>query len=490
MRYLSDEVWSNVFEALHYSLEVSDFVRRGYWGGAELEGLTALSRLCRTSSRFRRLAQPALYRTLPAGHWKIRDSLAATLRRHSQLAQYVVNIDLGDGMLSRDEFAALVSPPSLGVIQQYPWIPETCRPQLQDPSDASDYSAQLADAWFTVYVSVLPNLELLELTMRNGCRLLLSLVREVAKQNAWQLSLDAQDANAQGSQSQSVETLETDSTLMRPNLSSRPLSRLEELRVTYYDTEYALQLAPIQDLFLLPQLTTFRGYAVDLDTTFTTVGNNNVSPHSKLRHVYLEASLADADGIRNLLRACPCLETLSIHWGDATIGVSMLDFELIGNALRECGTNLETFDLDCRSCLAYTSGDWSGKIGDIQSLERLKNLSLPQDVLLGSEDELLKMDNVGDDSDSDGEEAEFDLESVSLEPLLPDSLETLRLYSCFDDKQWVQSGIQGVLVTERLAQLKRLQLDIEATLSLNVDEAGWQRNILQPGWHLIRSTKL
>ncbi|KAK8073516.1 hypothetical protein PG994_004415 [Apiospora phragmitis] len=67
MQDLPDVVWRLVVDQLRPSFEWDAYLQRGpFCSKSELAGIAALGSLCRVSSRHRALAEPALYRGLPA----------------------------------------------------------------------------------------------------------------------------------------------------------------------------------------------------------------------------------------------------------------------------------------------------------------------------------------------------------------------------------------------------------------------------------------
>ncbi|KAL0935177.1 uncharacterized protein CTRU02_209768 [Colletotrichum truncatum] len=450
---LPDHVWSLVFSQLEYPIREATFSSECQWSEPDTSGLTTLSRLCQTSSRFLRLARRVLYRSLPLDNWRIHKRLLSTLHQHSYLTEYVENVVLGEGVFSRDEMASLLQPYYSKTLQQPSSKPGSLEAALREFLDGPEWPEGGPDIWFTHCANLLPNLKLLQYATRSFDELFPAIIRQAAEPEPKELV---------------------------------PLSKIVEFRISNQDTELAVRLQYIQELFLLPQLEIFRGCAVDLNTTLAAPGQTpeqQPRQSNSLRHAYFTDSLAEADGICDILRTCPSLQTFSMTWGSATVGDSYLNFDLIGKALREHGTSLEVLVLNCQECLWYDIGETQGKLGDLQALKHLKHLSLPEAILLGSEDELSGMDKVGDDEeDEDGEDP---ITADSLEPLLPESLESLRFYSCYDEEAWVRNSIQGVLSSERLNRLKKLQLDDAADTGIEWDLTGWQSK--KVSGHLILS---
>lgn len=476
MRDLPDHVWVRVCSQLEFVVGNSI-----HSGSQEVQGVAALASLCRASSRFLRLARPILYRSLPATTWKMQELLLPTLHQHPRLAQYVENIDLGEGILTKDGLASVVLP---YYEAQSPPAPrsEEIKARLTSLRNGPEWPEDSADIWFAHCIALLPNLKTLELSTRNDNPLLLSVVRHAVALEAGKRAVD--DANPRPG-ARDITRPEPPQLEPRPAEASpvqwphKPLSKLEEFRISMQDTEYAVHLRHLQQLFLLPQLRIFRGRAVNLNTTLSSTAGHSPRLSSSLRHLHLSYSLAEASGIRDMLRTCPGLRTLDICWGPSTVGDSHLDFGQIGEALRAHGTGLEVLDLDCREAFWYEEGETTGELGDLRALQRLRHLGLHLDILLGSEEELSGLDKVADEEDGSvagGNDAKGDpVSRDSLEPLLPDSLESLRLYRGYEEKEWVEKSVQGVISSQRLTKLRKVQLDGAAELGLEFNRTGWKR---------------
>lgn len=474
MRDLPDYLWVHACNQLEFKSIAIQF------DGQEAQGLAALASLCRASSRFLRLARPILYRSLPATTWKIQELLLPTLHQHPHIAKYVENIDLGEGVFTRDEFASLVLPYYEAHSPPTPRS-EEIKARLSGFRTGPEWPEDASDIWFAHCIALLPNLKTLELSTRNNNVLLLSVIRHAVAEEAAERAAGGQDSHPGTGETTLPEQSQSGipSTLASPvQWPSKPLSKLEEFRVNMQDTESAVRLRHIQELFLLPRIRTFRGFAVDLDTTLSSTAGHFPRPSSSLSHLHLSYSLAEAAGIRDLLFTCPGLRTLDICWGPSTVGDSHLDFDQIGGVLREHGTGLDVLDLDCRESFWYEEGEATGKVGSLRALQCLRRLSLPLDILLGSEDELSGLDKVGYEDDnsaaSDDDTKGDPVSKTSLETLLPDSLESLRLFSGYDEKTWVQNSVQGVLSSTRLTRLRNVQLDGAVGIGLELDKTGWK----------------
>ncbi|KAK8071661.1 hypothetical protein PG996_005009 [Apiospora saccharicola] len=418
MQSLPDIVWANIVDQLRLSFNWYDHIDCGpYRQQSELDGLAALAHLCRTASRLRAIAERAMYSGLPLADTRLRARIFATIRQNPRLLHHVQAAELGDAYMTRDEFVALTLPPNTHGNQQA-WPETRIHPSVAEQigamRDLPDFSEEFADTWPAYTIALMPNLKKLDITMTNTMAVLPSVFREAA-QHSKDISGSQVDPSA---------------------LHSRPLSQLEEIVIRRVsETKGAVRMQLFEDVLLLPRLKNIYGQCVDLNTNLAA---RTARQSSSLIHDVLMQSLVEAAGISDLLRTCPLLQTLRIHWGESTVGDVTLEWDGFGHALREYGSNLEVLDLDCRECLTYDMDEWSGNIGTLRELRRLKHLSLPQDVLVGNGDALSGLDNLGDSDEDEGQIHDGASESdVSLEPLLPESLEGLRLYSCYEEEESV-----------------------------------------------------
>ncbi|KAF4875387.1 hypothetical protein CGCSCA1_v005444 [Colletotrichum siamense] len=471
MVHFPDEVWTLILGQLEFDTRGPDYTNENEPGS---EGLAALSRLCRTSSRFLRLARPFLYRSLPLSNWRLHKHLLHTLHQNPHLARSVENVTLGEGVFSRDDITSLLLPYYSEASPQSDPRSAAIDAALRVVADGEEWQEGVPDLWFAHCATILPNLKSLEYATRSFDTLFPEIITRAASQGVNGPVVDGEGPHTVVQETPLASQTQQDTTSATMSQSSLPLAKLEEFRIRNQDTELAVRLINYQDLFLLPQLQTFRGWAVDLDTSLAASAQ---TPRrlSSLRYAHFIDSLAEADGICDLLRTCPSLETLEITWGSSLVGDSTLDFDHIGRVLREHGAGLVELDLDCRECFSFEEAEWSGKIGDLRGLQRLKHLSVPQPIMLGKEDDLLpSLSNVGDSDEEEETADEAPISEDSLESLLPESLETLRFYSVYDENDWVQKSVQGVLSSQRLKQLEEVQLDDCWRFNVKWDKTGWR----------------
>ncbi|KXH56965.1 hypothetical protein CSAL01_11429 [Colletotrichum salicis] len=248
-----------------------------------------------------------------------------------------------------------------------------------------------------------------------------------------------------------------------------PLAKLEELAVSHRRPTRmptaAVSLEKFQDLFFLPRLIRFYGHGVTLSNNLAKDDQTSEQQRprrvSSLAYIHLRSSFADAQSICDLLRTCPSLQTLNISWGQHAIDDSYLDFDEIGRALREHGASLEALDLYPNVCLSYQSNNWRGNIGSLQPMQLLTYLAMSGNILLGKE---------RDEHNEKTAKPLFD----DLEAFLPESLETLHLYSTWGEEEWFRKTVQGILLSQRLTRLKKVLLSSGALYDVIWDLTDWQ----------------
>ncbi|EME46405.1 hypothetical protein DOTSEDRAFT_70416 [Dothistroma septosporum NZE10] len=147
-------------------------------------------------------------------------------------------------------------------------------------------------------------------------------------------------------------------------------------------------------------------------------------PANALREIHLTYAVIGADGITNLLLSSPCIEKLSIEWGDSCVGPLAFRYDEIGDALRENHRrgkldNLMSLTLDERSAQNESREDLDGEefpgLGDLRCLSALQVLNVPQAALVGVDLSL----------DADTDESQYQMPNLT--EALPDSLTRLRV---------------------------------------------------------------
>lgn len=185
MQGFPDIVWVNIVDQLRLSFDWHEHIDYGpYRQRSELDGLSTLARLCRTSSRLRAIAERVLYSGLPLADTRLRARIFATVRQNPRLLQHVQAVELGDAYMPRDDLMALTLPPSALGSQQTTWPATEMQRSIADKigamSDLPDFSEEFADAWPAHAILLMPNLEKLDITMSNTIAIMPSVFREAA----------------------------------------------------------------------------------------------------------------------------------------------------------------------------------------------------------------------------------------------------------------------------------------------------------------------
>ncbi|KAI1857458.1 hypothetical protein JX265_011193 [Neoarthrinium moseri] len=394
----------------------------------EFAELTTLSQLCRSSKRLQRLAQPILYRYIPDLNPEKRQLLFRTLLERPDLAQMVQFWDLQDCGIPRPELLSLVE-----AVRSKLRLSESMERKL-----VSDMQEEKEDLEVSLVLLLLPNLQVMEISCYYGPdNLKVGLVKEVkADQN-------------------------------RPCGHVHHLMHLQEVRIRHGDTELCTRLEPA-GLLALPSVHSLRGWAVCWQDGEEKAEDEYPGVTLNLRHIDLSWSLCDSRALSRMLSRCPDLQSLQIDWGDATVGADDLDFCAFGTALRKYGRKLEKLDLDCRMAFCYEEGEATGRIGSLRKLVNLKDLALPQDILVG------RVDDDNDNSDDDTESTASHSRILRLEEVLPTALEEVHFYSCQDDEKHLDDQILDIITSSKTKNLRRVTMEArESNFHHDVSGFGW-----------------
>ncbi|KAK1762331.1 hypothetical protein QBC33DRAFT_601833 [Phialemonium atrogriseum] len=308
----------------------------------------------------------------------------------------------------------------------------------RDPKDGiaealqSDDDSQQGEIAF--FVSMMPNLQSLQITVPESKGILLSLFHAFA----------------------------SDKTGTR-------FSKLHDLGLRYWDTEDAICMCEADDLLLAPPaLDTFCGFAVNWCRPPET-------PRPlEFEHISPQHSLIDGPGLSSLLSRCHRLRTLSVTWGNVWVGDCDLDWDEMGDALRLHAPLLERLHLDPILAFRYTDEESTGRIGSLEQLTRLKELELPLEILVG---------RVESPASGSGNTLH------SLAQLLRASLESLHLYLAQDGAEELGEELSKLLeVGSQLANLREIRvagpgswrLCIKLVDGVMVKENVWERHLIPP----------
>ncbi|KAK4902213.1 hypothetical protein LTR27_001116 [Elasticomyces elasticus] len=258
-----------------------------------------------------------------------------------------------------------------------------------------------------------------------------------------------------------------------------PLQHLSEVKVSHSDTEGSSSIDGLVALLRLPALDTFRGRMIDCNSESSTL----LEPiRSTLKRVFFNMSLLDAVGLQRLLVACPDLETLSVHWGSATVGDSSIEYRAIGQALRNHGTKLKNLHLKPEDAEVFDDSlDSDSPLDSLKELAALRLLNVPYHALCATTGTVPKY----------------------LVQVLPYSLRTLRIAdaeessSVEDDED---SNEEAFLLDLQLLEVMRdnnfsdlstirVQRGDGFTLTAEAEEAGWNDDESNNYWVVLKKQR-
>lgn len=438
MPVLPEEILQLVFEQLRHPLDKLDHRSRQ-------EFTTTICAICLTSKQCLRLARPILYRNV---HFTAGLSPEARIQKfsqsvvqHSQLAKLVQEMSFDDwGLDSQDDIDN-----GAATNARYP-----------PPRSLRSTYAEALGSLTPYYPGLINEIELVDAIMSGtedaliACILTqcsnlqkLSLVIPHSFKESWTHNiLKCASITQHWQQDHSTE------------VSTKALPHLKEFRTEHWDTENATRITNISEVLRIPSLRKYHGFAVDVS-----IENHPLQGHPdpmrpfNIETFQLQYSLADADGISNLLRCCPNLKHLSIGFGPSTVGFSELQFDDVGNALRAHGKKLKSLTLDIEESDfdEMQEQDVIAPLGSLKSLEELKVLKIPKVALWGEEDE--------DDASSAGVE--------DLEDILPASLRKLFILCAGPSNEEEAGQIKAAL--EEMGNLRLVKFGRER-FSKNEDE--------------------
>jgi len=248
--------------------------------------------------------------------------------------------------------------------------------------------------------------------------------------------------------------------------TSRPLQHVREVEIRHGDTEGSTNLGTIAEILKLPALEIFRGCMLKCNES-TSLPQ---STQSKVKRIYLESSLLDSTGLEQLLVACPNLETLSVHWGSSIVGVSRIQYDRMGEALRRHGTKLKNLRLRPEDAFAIDDNpDVYQPLGNLKELGSLRLLAVPYTVLLG------------------GLDVSSDQSSEWLRETLPVSLRTLRISDADDvESESLDAQLLEVMKDEQFTELSTIRINRGEEFSEDAEDVGWDDSESTKFWVVLK----
>ncbi|KAI1397160.1 hypothetical protein F4819DRAFT_503619 [Hypoxylon fuscum] len=421
MPYIPTEILSRIFSLLR-----PDLLNRGYGNNfgntapgdveEQLARRLALSRISRSSKRFRQVSLPVLYHTIP----KISAKLLVNLVKYNSLAQMVKAIDISkSGLVPRDVLRDALEATRHRLF--LPGLEDLERRLFQCIKARQNYMVE--EVLFTI---LLPNVETVAYFIEEPENdILFDFFRCMAR--------------------------------------SDRLPQLRHLRLLCGSGEDTMHISNVQEM-LLPTIQTLRGCGICWEINPVEGGQPRppyaLSNRLGLRHIDLVDAVINGTGLSDLLSRCRDLRTLRIVWGDdERMSFFRLDFGAMGTALRKHARQLEKLALDPLKDPIYPEA--AGRLGSLHRLTKLKTLRIPQNMLVG--------DFVED------EEGNGYLEKpLTLDQTLPDSLESLHLLSCIDNKDMdLDEQVCSLITGGQMANLRTIQMKRYQAFSGNVAAFGW-----------------
>ncbi|KAK6074056.1 hypothetical protein SCUP234_08383 [Seiridium cupressi] len=462
MTTLPEELWLKVFSALQSDIQWE--CQKWYRTEQTYHSRLALSALCRVSSKFHRIAQPLLYRTIIAEPITTKPLLIRTLCERPELGHLTrfVALDAFDDTHTGLDDVRSGMHVAFSTFQGDLGLPSLIRARVLEELEMGR-----ADAQMVLALALLPNIRGLNLTVPSHHSLLNSLF-EISAAN-----LDAETAKNPGEQGTgSKQTTK----MCFPNLS--------DVRLSHWDTENAVIAWDTRSIWGYPTVKSIHGFATDWCDLPPAGMESTVF---RIESIDLKQSLITGEDLSLLLSSCPDLRSLKISWGSAIIGDCELDFDAIGEALRRdrgFPSKLEVLAIDPFEAFEYAEGESKGRIGSLRELGALKQLTVPNHIfvpgLLNGDDE--------DDDEEDSEESEdseggsSDSAATDLALLLPSSLEILR-FTGISDAAYMERNIIALITDGEFRSLRRIAVNDLAPYFFHVD-------VEQHGWHQVNKHRV
>ncbi|KAI0133810.1 hypothetical protein BJ170DRAFT_607496 [Xylariales sp. AK1849] len=395
MQDLPEEIWLQIFFRVHsgFGPLTAEWQRS--------VDVLSLSKICRVSKRFHRIAQPLLYRNLPADPLLIR-----TACERPDLALLARSLDVSGHEWSDEAMEVLGD--SFRVSQGALMLPLELKSSIMRGLKEATEDSRVALA-----LTLFPNLEWLGITVPHEQ----SLVRRVFAAVTELLTNQSQQPGGDTGSAQA------------PKMTGH-FSRLKEIHMRHWDTENFVDAWNMAEIFELTALETLYGFATGWEGPMPSEMRGKALG---IMDVDLDDSIIDHEAIESLLTLCPLLHSLRVCWGTATVGDCEIDFAAMGAAFRQHGANLEILVLDPREAFAYQEGMTTGHIGSLRELQKLQQLRITRDILCG----IVEND---DDADDSSAVMGFAVSPLKLEQVLPKSLEVLHLYPHFSSR-WADEQV-------------------------------------------------
>ncbi|KAF2443697.1 hypothetical protein P171DRAFT_486417 [Karstenula rhodostoma CBS 690.94] len=417
MPSLPAELWEHIFTYLECRMPIEKWWYYGeQYDVSSLRDLASLSLVCRA---FHHIAQPFMYRTIPADGFqnlnKCKALLARSLIENPRLAAYARNVCL-DSSSSWDvepvEFEGLLDRGDVGEREKR-WLNMTMMESSKLRRNAQLFA--LMRNLHVVDVSVFSDASHIAgmLSGRSDVETIVQAEANLMSETGYSYKRGKEELRKN-----------IPSTLTNETLADNALPRLKELRIRHGDCEDgSISISDIEAVLLHPGLERLYLLGFDWSSFGLRKARWPLHPNPTLQILDLRDCLVDTQGLRNILERFESLHTLHIILGDSrrenpsfdmiedTRDVSLTD---IGAVLRKHARNLVSFEL-------HTTGyrQCSGVEGRLRSLKEMTSL---RHLKIVEHDLRVRRTRYGVSTKYD---------TLPLEDVLPAGLETLYLH--YDD---------------------------------------------------------
>ncbi|KAF4460542.1 hypothetical protein FALBO_12675 [Fusarium albosuccineum] len=385
MASIPDEIWHNVFSFFQCHLPQDNWwmygmqIDRGPTSPPQT--LVSLSLVCK---RFRRIAQPLIYRTI------LLDGHDDNIERQIDLAK------------------TLASAPQLGL--------NTRVVTLNDASDKASYKYQdiLNSAWSsfdsptafkkcledelrhgdevglaTFILALMPNVRLVDLTSNLASQSLLWLLsgrQEMTHEMTRVRKIKKKTSLVDSSDDNDMDIAKLDHYLAQARgvasyvYGNYGLRHLEEVRIRYADaSDFSISIADLEPALIHPRLKTLRLYGFNWLKGEIKMMKFPDEPWN-LEYLEVKESLFDHNSLKSILTHCKSLKGLSMEMASCQRdfayeeGLWNLDLARFGDVLRELSQDLETLDLDILGGTA--NSECKRRLGSLAQLKSLRHLGI------------------------------------------------------------------------------------------------------------------
>ncbi|KAH8682017.1 hypothetical protein BX600DRAFT_447635 [Xylariales sp. PMI_506] len=398
---LPEELWLRIFSEISPR---DDLFPYGAW-----DAFHDLSALCLVCEKFRRIAQPVLYKRMPC--FVLDPRILRTLCARPDLGLAAREISIGSGN-------------SMATVAVYNCFKEVGS-SLPLPLDfkarvREGLKSGQPDAQVVFFLAMVPAARQVEIRFEDVDDMILELFELTSLFTTRQNRCRDQETSNTSSLAYPLARMKQ-LTLWFSNIgNARSWKRLDFLRLPNLQSLTCVRM----NWNLLPQL--------------------NLENPLGLRHINLDYVFMNTAQLSWLLSICPYLKILRVQW-EASHELSLennrgMDFGAIGDALRQYGTDLESLDLHV-DALNHRE---VGILGSLKELHKLRSLRISSTLVAGSQSR-----------------QENNNQLLQMKSLLPDSLESLALY---DSRAYDQVVVElpAFLQSKKLPNLSELGMVIPA----------------------------